>query len=139
MAEDRPNSEDFEVASRFSSESFSKFSKDENSYEINIEDFNYTERDYTKRSGPFSIFTPYRKEECSMCYLCEEHCPTPDKAIKFDIKEITLPDGSSRRVKYPYVVRNLCIGCSICETKCPLPGVPGIFITTENEKRFKKS
>jgi polyferredoxin len=69
------------------------------------------------------------------CIVCEEHCPTPDKAIKFEKKEIIHPDGTKAVVKYPYVIRELCIGCGICETKCPLPGKPGIFVTTENEKR----
>jgi len=69
------------------------------------------------------------------CIVCEEHCPTPDKAIKFELKQVTMPDGTGRLVKYPYVVRNLCIGCGICETKCPLPGEAGIFLTIENQKR----
>lgn len=69
------------------------------------------------------------------CIVCEEHCPTPDKAIKFEIKEYTGPDGVTKMVKYPYVIRDLCIGCGICEHKCPLPGEPGIFVITENEKR----
>jgi ferredoxin len=71
------------------------------------------------------------------CLVCEEHCPTPEKAIKFDIKEAQLPDGTSRLVKYPYVVRELCIGCGICEEKCPLPNLPGVFVTRENELRYE--
>jgi ferredoxin len=69
------------------------------------------------------------------CIVCQEHCPTPEKAIKFEIKEVMLPDNTARIVKYPYVVRELCIGCGICETKCPLSGLPGIFITTDNQTR----
>ena len=69
------------------------------------------------------------------CIVCEEHCPTPDKAIKFEIKDVIQPDGSIKKVKYPYVIRELCIGCGICEHKCPLPGKPGIFVTAENELR----
>jgi len=69
------------------------------------------------------------------CIVCEEHCPTPEKAIKFDIKEVLLADGTLHNVKYPFVVRELCIGCGICETKCPVPGAPGIFVTTENQQR----
>ncbi|MCK5454853.1 MAG: 4Fe-4S binding protein, partial [Calditrichia bacterium] len=77
---------------------------------------------------------PFERHED--CLVCEEHCPTPDKAIKFYIKEAQLPDGSRRLVKYPYVVRELCIGCGICEEKCPLPNLPGVFVTRENEKRL---
>jgi polyferredoxin len=72
------------------------------------------------------------------CIVCEEHCPTPDKAIKFEIKDAILPNGIVRQVKYPYVIRDLCIGCGICETKCPLPDAPGIFVTIENQKRLTK-
>ena len=78
---------------------------------------------------------PFERHED--CIVCEEHCPTPDKAIKFDVKEAILPDGNRRFVKYPYVVRELCIGCGICEEKCPLPNLPGVFITRENEKRLE--
>lgn len=76
---------------------------------------------------------PYERHED--CLVCEEHCPTPDKAIKFDEKEYTAPDGSTRIVKYPYVDRELCIGCGICEFKCPIEGEPGVFVTRENEQR----
>ncbi len=72
------------------------------------------------------------------CIVCEEHCPTPDKAIKFELKEIILPDGTAKIIKYPYVIRELCIGCGICEHKCPIPGEPGIFINTDNELRLTK-
>ena len=80
-----------------------------------------------------NICIPFAKNKD--CIVCEEHCPVPDKAIKFEEKEIVLPDGGQRTVKYPYVIKELCIGCGICETKCPLPGEPGIFITIENEQR----
>jgi polyferredoxin len=72
------------------------------------------------------------------CIVCEEHCPTPDKAIKFDLKQVILPDGRVKTVKYPYVVKELCIGCGICEYKCPIPGEPGIFVNTDNQRRLIK-
>jgi polyferredoxin len=80
-----------------------------------------------------NLCIPYAQN--SDCIVCEEHCPTPDKAIKFDLKETTLRDGSKRMVKYPFVIRELCIGCGICENKCPLPGHAGVFVTTENQRR----
>jgi translation initiation factor RLI1 len=70
------------------------------------------------------------------CLVCEEHCPTPDKAIKFDIREARAPDGSLHIVKFPYVVEDLCIGCGICENKCPVIGAPGIYVTNANEQRL---
>ncbi len=81
-----------------------------------------------------NICIPYARNED--CIVCEEHCPTPEKAIKFDVREAQLPDGSRKMVKYPYVDRNLCIGCGICEFKCPLPNAAGVFVIRENEKRF---
>ena len=38
-------------------------------------------------------------------------------------------------VKQPYIVDELCIGCGICETKCPLPGRAAIYITSAGEHR----
>jgi polyferredoxin/Pyruvate/2-oxoacid:ferredoxin oxidoreductase delta subunit len=81
-----------------------------------------------------NLCIPFVRDED--CIVCEEHCPTPEKAIKFEIKEVIFPDGTLHLVKYPYVVRDLCIGCGICENKCPLPGRPGIFVVRENEKRW---
>ncbi|MDZ7262663.1 MAG: 4Fe-4S binding protein, partial [candidate division KSB1 bacterium] len=75
----------------------------------------------------------YRQEDC---IVCEEHCPTPDKAIKFEIKEVIKPDGNKRMVKFPYVVEDLCIGCGICVTKCPVIGEAGIFVTTARQQRW---
>ncbi|NIA30016.1 MAG: 4Fe-4S binding protein [Actinobacteria bacterium] len=71
------------------------------------------------------------------CLVCEEHCPTPDKAIKFDIREARTPEGSMRTVKFPYVDEKLCIGCGICVTKCPVIGDPGIFVTNAQAERIE--
>ncbi|HNV70094.1 MAG TPA: 4Fe-4S binding protein [Candidatus Ozemobacteraceae bacterium] len=73
------------------------------------------------------------------CLVCEEHCPIGDKAIRFDQREVRAPDGSTRLVKLPYVVKDKCIGCGICEAKCPLKGNPGIFVTPENADRPRHS
>lgn len=69
------------------------------------------------------------------CMVCEEHCPTADKAIKF--REIMATDDRGRQVKIkqPYVVDELCIGCGICEHKCPLPGAAAIRVTSAGETR----
>lgn len=71
------------------------------------------------------------------CLVCEEHCPTPDKAIKFDIREARTPDGGTRTVKFPYVDEDLCIGCGICVTKCPVVGEAGIFVTNAGAERIE--
>ncbi len=75
----------------------------------------------------------YRNEDC---LVCEEHCPLPEKAIKFDPRQVILPNGETRMVKFPYVDESLCIGCGICVTKCPVPGPGGIFLTNALEQRW---
>lgn len=80
-----------------------------------------------------NLCLPYAKS--IPCMVCEEHCPTPQKAIRFNHTEVRLPSGELRKIKQPYVVDELCIGCGICETRCPLPGKPGIFVTSDGEHR----
>ncbi len=75
----------------------------------------------------------YKQEDC---LVCEEHCPLPEKAILFDVHEARGPDGTLRTVKFPYVHEERCIGCGICENKCPVVGAPGIFVTAAKEMRL---
>ena len=49
------------------------------------------------------------------CLVCEEHCPVPSKAIK-TYEEVI--DG--KKLRKPYVDISLCIGCGICQNKCPV-------------------
>ena len=70
------------------------------------------------------------------CIVCEEDCPTPDKAIKF--RTVVMVDdltGQHQEIRQPFVVDELCIGCGICETKCPLPGRAAVFVTSDGEMR----
>jgi MauM/NapG family ferredoxin protein len=69
------------------------------------------------------------------CIVCEEHCPTPQKAIRFREVAVRNEQGLTVRVKQPYVVDELCIGCGICENKCPLPGRSAILVTSAGESR----
>jgi polyferredoxin len=80
-----------------------------------------------------NICLPFAKE--IPCIVCEEHCPTPEKAIKYNLVEVTTQEGERITLKQPYVVDELCIGCGICETKCPLPGRSAIFVTNTGEDR----
>jgi MauM/NapG family ferredoxin protein len=68
------------------------------------------------------------------CLVCEEHCPTPEKAIVFEEKEVVV-NGISRRLKVPAVIRSRCIGCGICETRCPLEGASAIRVINQGESR----
>jgi translation initiation factor RLI1 len=75
--------------------------------------------------------------------VCEEHCPTPEKAIVFDDVAVQLPDGppgatpsgATIVVKQPRVIEELCIGCGICENKCPLDSKSAIVMVRDGEDR----
>jgi polyferredoxin/ferredoxin len=73
------------------------------------------------------------------CIVCEEVCPTPKKAIWFE--EVTVRDRQGRpvRVKQPHVDLELCIGCGICETKCPVLGRPAIYVSNVGESRSREN
>jgi polyferredoxin len=62
------------------------------------------------------------------CIVCEEMCPLPDKAIKLERATVTNTDGQQVIVQLPHVNRERCIGCGICEYKCPLNGEAAIRI-----------
>jgi translation initiation factor RLI1 len=64
------------------------------------------------RCLPWAYATP--------CIVCEEMCPIPDKAIR--VEEVTVIDESGEEIvlQRPYVLRDLCIGCGICEYHCPM-------------------
>jgi polyferredoxin/NAD-dependent dihydropyrimidine dehydrogenase PreA subunit len=64
------------------------------------------------------------------CIVCQEMCPLPDKAVYLLPGIFTNPDGSPAEVKLPYVNRSLCIGCGICENKCPVRGEAAIRVFT---------
>jgi len=77
---------------------------------------------------------PWYKNE--KCIVCEEQCPVPDKAILLKEEKVIGLDGIEKTVLRPYVKEDLCIGCGICETKCPVEGESAIRITPQNEQRF---
>jgi MauM/NapG family ferredoxin protein len=69
------------------------------------------------------------KERCfawndnQLCLVCEEHCPLPEKAIKVEDYKV-----SGRIVGKPVIREDLCIGCGICQNKCPARPVRAITI-----------
>ena len=67
--------------------------------------------------------------------VCEEHCPIPDKAIYSLDVEIRDRNGEMKTIKRPYVDPDLCIGCGVCESVCPLKDRPGIRVASANESR----
>jgi polyferredoxin len=63
------------------------------------------------------------------CVVCEEMCPTSDKAIVLgDRRLITRADGTQDYLARPRVIAERCIGCGICEYRCPLEGTAAIVV-----------
>jgi len=71
------------------------------------------------------------------CIVCQEVCPTPKKAIWLEEAVARTQSGKEVAVKKPHVDLELCIGCGICETKCPVLGRPAITVTSLGESRSK--
>jgi NAD-dependent dihydropyrimidine dehydrogenase PreA subunit len=55
-------------------------------------------------------------------------CPVPQKAITLQTIEVL--DGSGRGItlQLPEVVRERCIGCGLCEHRCPVNGQAAIRV-----------
>ncbi len=69
------------------------------------------------------------------CIVCEEHCPTPEKAIWFEEVEVLNEASEQVLLKRPRVNPDLCIGCGICQNKCPFADQPAIYVTSAGETR----
>ena len=83
------------------------------------------------------------------CLVCEELCPTPDKAIIFETGTVggqgssgvqgggagqgTGANAEGAIVKLPYVVPERCIGCGICEYKCPVANEVAIRVRSAEQ------
>jgi formate hydrogenlyase subunit 6/NADH:ubiquinone oxidoreductase subunit I len=64
------------------------------------------------------------------CIVCEEHCPVADKAVKL------VEDKWNGKIIYkPYVDKELCVGCGICQNKCPARPQRAIKVSPEGETR----
>ncbi len=74
-----------------------------------------------------SICLPWA--EGKECIVCQEHCPVADKAIKLD----TYAGGPAR----PYVDPSLCVGCGICQNKCPVRPIRAIRVSPKNADRIR--
>jgi len=73
------------------------------------------------------------------CIVCQEHCPLTDKAIYLEEVTVTKANGGKLTVKQPHVNAELCIGCGICENKCPVSDDAAIRVTSVGETRHIKN
>jgi polyferredoxin len=73
------------------------------------------------------------------CIMCEEVCPTPKKAIWFEEVRVRDRQGKIVMLQQPHVDLELCIGCGICEAKCPVIGRPAIYVSSVGESRSKEN
>jgi formate hydrogenlyase subunit 6/NADH:ubiquinone oxidoreductase subunit I len=73
------------------------------------------------------------------CLVCQEVCPVPKKAIWLEEKEVVNRDGKKLTLNQPHIDLELCIGCGICEAKCPVLGKPAIYVISVGETRSKEN
>lgn len=76
------------------------------------------------RCIPWSQYQP--------CIVCEEMCPVPDKAIILEKPAIPGNVKNTENLMAPRVLIEKCIGCGICEYRCPASGESAIRIFSIN-------
>jgi len=62
------------------------------------------------------------------CIVCEEMCPLAPKAVELETVEVTDSAGQPLSLQRPHVIEERCIGCGICEFKCPAQGEAAICV-----------
>ena len=69
------------------------------------------------------------------CIVCQEVCPTSPKAVYLKADVVAASDKKSLNVQLPFVDLKRCVGCGICENKCPVRGMPAIRTISAGESR----
>jgi ferredoxin len=72
------------------------------------------------------ICLPWAKN--TTCIVCEEMCPLAPKAVELDTFYVTDESGQMATLARPHVIEERCIGCGICEYKCPVKGAAAIRV-----------
>jgi polyferredoxin len=71
------------------------------------------------------------------CIVCEEMCPVSPKAIYLQEAEVVNARGERLTVQRPVVDPARCIGCGLCESRCPVHDKRAIRVTSVGESRSK--
>lgn len=79
------------------------------------------------RCLPWAMATP--------CIVCEEMCPTDPKAIWLEAVDEKDRRGTPVKVKRPLVEPARCVGCGLCEAKCPVGEEAAIRVASVGETR----
>ncbi len=70
------------------------------------------------------------------CVVCQEMCPTTPKAIVGDDVQVSDGQGGTRTLRRPRVERERCVGCGICEARCPVPRQAAIKVFAKDDPRL---
>ena len=73
------------------------------------------------------------------CVVCEEVCPTSPKAITLEPVDVVRADGTDVRVRRPRLDPDRCVGCGLCEAKCPVAAPAAIRVTRAGESRHPQT